>query len=168
MWWVSDALQCSNILILQKCMDICQSTIKLEAVKDVVISLKNVQAFAQCRVFPFSYYSLSHVYSTLLHNKPGWEESDDDHKCLGEAGMFFFIKKTAHNWALMRFLIGTGLLLLHSPPLSYLLVVSGDERTCFPAGVERLQAALEPRGVWECHLHQDPLRDNLETRYCPL
>ncbi len=58
-----------------------------------------------------------------------------------------FHQKTAHNWALMRFLIGTGLLLLHSPPLSYLLVVSGDERTCFPAGVERLQAVLEPRGV---------------------
>lgn len=72
-----------------KNVDICQSTILLEAVKDVVISLKNVQAFAQCRVTPFSYYSLSHGYPTLIHNKTGWEESDDDHKCLGEAGMIF-------------------------------------------------------------------------------
>lgn len=42
----------------------------------------------------------------ILFPMAGWKESNDDHQCVGETGMFWLVG--ANNWKLMRFLIETG------------------------------------------------------------
>lgn len=56
-----------------------------------------------CQLLPFK---------NNLFPMAGRKESNDDHQCLGETGMFWSVG--AYNWKLMRFLIETRLLLARS------------------------------------------------------